>query len=74
MRKINLCMTITSHLSDVQEINCFAKTPQIAEDIRMKINFVKMLVDKLDEGIKEMTEDELNAIWKSCNEQFGKRV
>lgn len=65
-------MVIFSHLSDVQAMNCLEKTPRVTEDIRMRINFVKMLVSKLNEGIKEMAEDELNAIFEDCNKRFGK--
>ena len=61
-------MAIMSHLSDVQEMNGMSSQQ---ENIRMRINFVKMLVQKLDDGVKEMTEDELNAVWKECNERYG---
>lgn len=71
--KLSLCTVIFSHLSDVQEMNNFVKTPQNTEGIRMRINFVKMLVKKLDSGVKEMDENELNAIWEECNAKFGKR-
>jgi len=71
--KLSLRTVIFSHLSDVQEMNNFDKTPLNTERIRMRINLVKMLVSKLDSGVKEMSEDELNAIWKECHEKFGKR-
>ena len=62
--KLNLRMVIFSHLSDVQHMSDF-------EEIRMRVNFVKMLVTELDKGVKEMSEDELNALWRECNEKFG---
>jgi hypothetical protein len=64
----NLClrMVIMSHLSDVQEMVNVSP-----EKIRMRVNFVKILVQKLDKGVKEMSEDELNEEWKKCNERFG---
>jgi hypothetical protein len=62
--KLNLRMVIFSHLSDVQHMSDF-------EEIRMRVNFVKMLVTELDKGAKEMSEDELNALWRECNEKFG---
>lgn len=71
--KLSLCTVIFSHLSDVQEINTFVKTQQNTEEIRMRINFVKLLVSKLNSGVKEMSEEELNKIWKECNMKFGKR-
>lgn len=71
--KLSLCTVIFSHLSDVQEMNNFVKTPQNTEGIRMRINFVKMLVKKLDSGVKEMDENELNAIWEECNARFGRK-
>lgn len=71
--KLSLCTVIFSHLSDVQEINTFVKTQQNTEEIRMRINFVKLLVSKLNSGVKEMDENELNAIWEECNAKFGKR-
>ena len=71
--KLSLCTVIFSHLSDVQEMNNFVKTPQNTEGIRMRINFVKMLVKKLDSGVKEMDENELNAIWEECNAKFGRK-
>lgn len=71
--KLSLCTVIFSHLSDVQEMNNFVKTPQNTEGIRMRINFVKMLVSKLNSGVKEMDENELNAIWEECNAKFGRK-
>lgn len=71
--KLSLCTVIFSHLSDVQEMNNFVKTQQNTESIRMRINFVKMLVRKLDSGVKEMDENELNAIWEECNAKFGRK-
>lgn len=69
MRKLKLSTVIWSHLSDVQEMIRFyiddhgEKMISNQEAIN-RINFVKLLTSKLDEGIKEMTEDELNEIWK----------
>lgn len=71
--KLSLYTVIFSHLSDVQEMNNFVKTPQNTEGIRMRINFIKMLVSKLNSGVKEMDEDELNAIWEECNAKFGRK-
>lgn len=50
-------MVIWSHLSDIQD------GAPISEDQRRIINFVKLLVNKLEEGVKEMSEDELNQIY-----------
>lgn len=68
MFPFDLKITIFSHLSDVQET---LSVPSEQERNRMRINFVKMLISKLDKGTKEMTEDELNALWKECNDKFG---
>lgn len=57
--KIKKTKVITSHLSDVQEMISYGKT----EEANLRINFVKMLVQ--DERA-EMTEDELNAVWRKC--------
>lgn len=56
---------MTSHLSDVQEMISFGDN----EGARMRVNFVKMLIHDKRE---ELTEDELNAMWRECNERYGK--
>lgn len=64
--KLKRTMAMMSHLSDVQEMIYFENQE---EQIRMRINFVKMLIkDERD----EMTEDELNEVWQKCNELYGK--
>jgi hypothetical protein len=55
---------MTSHLSDVQEMISFGDN----EGARIRINFVKMLIH--DERT-EMTEDELNEVWRKCVELCG---
>jgi hypothetical protein len=57
--KIKKSMAITSHLSDVQAMISFGEV----RDANLRINFVKMLIH--DERT-EMTEDELNAVWREC--------
>lgn len=68
MFPFDLKITIFSHLSDVQES---LSMPSERENNRMRINFVKMLISKLESGTKEMTEDELNDLWVECNKKFG---
>ena len=62
--KIKKSMAMTSHLSDVQEMISFGDN----EGARIRINFVKMLIH--DERT-EMTEDELNEVWRKCVELCG---
>lgn len=54
-----------SHLSDCQHLIEFQNTQ---EEVRMRINFVKMLIN---DDREEMTEDELNEVWRECNEKYG---
>jgi hypothetical protein len=61
--KLKKTMVITSHLSDVQEMISFGDT----EGANLRINFVKLLC--WDERT-ELTEDELNEIWKRCVARF----
>lgn len=68
MFPFDLKIVIFSHLSDVQES---LTMPGEQERNRMRINFAKMLISKLESGTKEMTEDELNALWVECNKKFG---
>jgi hypothetical protein len=68
--KLSLKMAIFSHLSDVQEMLRFQGQE---EKIRMEVNYVKMLVSKLSDGVKEMTENELNSLWQECHNKFGKK-
>ena len=67
MRKIKLRMAIYSHLSDTQTMIYINDKG----NANLRINFVKMLVDKLDSGIKEMSEDELNSLWAECREKYS---
>jgi hypothetical protein len=67
MRKIKLRMAIYSHLSDTQTMIYINDK----ENATLRINFVKMLVDKLDEGVDEMSENELNSLWAECKKQFN---
>jgi hypothetical protein len=62
--KMKKSSAIMSHLSDVQEMISFGAT----KDANLRINFVKMLT--LDERT-EMTESELNELWKKCVERYG---
>ncbi len=62
--KIKKSMAITSHLSDVQEMISFGDVDKAS----LRINFVKMLVH--DERT-EMTEDELNEVWRKCVERYA---
>jgi hypothetical protein len=56
-------MVITSHLSDVQEMISYGDI----EEANLRINFVKMLSwDKRT----ELTEDELNEIWRKCVDRY----
>jgi len=64
--KIKRTMAMMSHLSDVQELIQYQGTQ---EDVRMRVNFVKMLIH--DER-EELTKDELNELWKECNEKYGR--
>lgn len=61
--KIKKSSVIMSHLSDVQEMISFGAT----KDANLRINFVKMLT--LDERT-EMTESELNELWRECVEKY----
>ena len=58
-------MAIFSHLSDCQEM---LQLEGQEERIRMRINFVKMIVadDK-----EEYTTHELDQTWEECNEKYG---
>jgi len=56
-------MVIFSHLSDVQEmIERDGK-----EEARQRINFVKTLVTKLNNGVKTMEEEKLNELWRELD-------
>jgi hypothetical protein len=66
--KLELRMVIISHLSDVQEIIMFGDK----ESAIKRINFVKMLVQKFDGGMREITESELNSEFERCNKIFDK--
>ena len=58
-------MAIMSHLSDCQEMLTLEGQE---ERIRMRINFVKMIL--CDER-EEFTTNELDEIWEECNEKYG---
>ena len=62
---IRLQMAIMSHLSDAQAL---LSNPELAN---LEINFAKWLLLKLDNGIKEMSSEELNEEWIKCKNQFG---
>jgi len=79
MIKLKLSTVIWSHLSDVQEMISFGidvrgeKTIITKQDVNNRINYVKLLTTKLEEGVKEMTEDELNEIWINLlQRKFGR--
>ncbi len=58
--KINLGMAIMSHLSDLQETST---------ENRGILNFVKAMVSELSDGVKEMSEKELTALYYKWNNQ-----
>ena len=60
--KLKKSMVITSHLSDVQHMILAGDK----EGAMLRINYVKMLC--WDERT-ELTEDELNEIWRKCRER-----
>jgi hypothetical protein len=64
MRKLKINMVIWSHLSDVQHLMCAGHI----EEATKKINFVKLLTDKLDSGIRFMEEKELNEMFKGLKD------
>lgn len=58
-------MVMTSHLSDIQEMMSFGDI----KGANLRVNYVKMLIhDKRT----EMTENELNKLWRECCEKYGK--
>ena len=63
---IKRTMAMMSHLSDVQELIQYQGTQ---EEVRMRVNFVKMLIH---EEREELTNDELNELWKECNKKYGR--
>ena len=66
---VNKQMAIMSHLSDVQhEI----QYEGLEERARMRINFVKMLVCDGNNNDYEYTREELDKIWRECDELYGK--
>ncbi len=67
--KLELRMVIMSHLSDVQEMIMIGDK----ENAIIRINFVKMLVQKFDKGMREITESELNSEFERCNKIFNKQ-
>jgi hypothetical protein len=54
----SVSMSILSQLSDIQETN---------PELRGKLNFVKSLVFKLKNGVKEIKTSELNELWRKWN-------
>jgi CHASE3 domain sensor protein len=66
---LNVKISIISALSDVQET---LSSPREQENNRMRINFAKMLVMKLSQGVTEMTEEEIEALSDECRKKFGK--
>lgn len=57
-RGISIIIPIFSHLSDIQEVN-----PRI----RQRINFVKKLIQLMDDGQRQITDEELNKLWDEFN-------
>lgn len=78
--KIKKSSAIMSYLSDVQEMVSFGKISvrkfsleslkdeSLTKFVDLRINFVKLLI--LDERT-EMTESELNKLWKIVIERYG---
>ena len=59
-RTISVSMAIMSHLSDLQ-VECPSSSG--------KINFIKSLVLELSDGVKEMTDDELNQNYRKWTQR-----
>ena len=64
VRYISVQMSIMSHLSDAQEIASEAISHQLRKCAIDKINFVKQLVLTYPDTSIEVSENELNEIWK----------
>ena len=54
-QKLDVIMTIMSHLSDIQE--------QVNSKLKGEINFCKALLLQYKSGKKEMSEDDVNVIY-----------
>lgn len=64
VRYISVQMAIMSHLSDAQELSTCGLGSQGKEDANKHINFVKQLVLTYPDTSIEVSENELNELWK----------
>ena len=64
VRYISVQMAIMSHLSDCQELSEFPFKKTSREPLNNKLNFVKQLVLTYPDTSIEVSENELNELWK----------
>ena len=69
--KVNVYMAIMSHLSDAQHfIDDSTKSGDMA---RQRINLVKMILSEYQDDITQYVDtNELDELWKVCQDKFGK--
>ena len=69
--KVNVCIAIMSHLSDAQHfIDDSTKSGDMA---RQRINLVKMILSEYQDDITQYVDtNELDELWKVCQDKFGK--
>ena len=69
--KINVYMAIMSHLSDAKHF--IDDSTESGDMARQRINLAKMILSEYQDDITQYVDtNELDELWKVCQDKFGK--